>query len=50
MVRISDQGELLNSQRIEPSQIAVDETVDVFGHSADPCFDAATVVAFGVGG
>jgi hypothetical protein len=50
VIRISDQGELLNSQRIEPSQIAVGETVGVFGHSADPCFDAATVVAFGVGG
>jgi hypothetical protein len=48
--RISDQGELLQSQRIDPSQIAVGETVDVFGQSVDPCFDAATVVAFGVGG
>ncbi len=50
MFRITDQGELLLSERISPSQLQVGEVVDVFGRPADPCFDADTLISFGVGG
>lgn len=48
--RITENGELLLSERIEPSALAVGEEVDVFGHPADPCFDAETLLSFGAEG
>jgi hypothetical protein len=48
--RITENDELLLSERIEPSALTVGEVVDVFGHSADPCFDADTLLSFGAEG
>src|SRR5262249_22061766 len=48
--RITDQGDDLVSEHIAPSQLQLGETVDVFGHSAPPCSDADSGIAFGTGG
>jgi len=48
--RVTDHGEFLLSERIAPSDLALGEVVDVFGHPADPCYDADTVISFGAGG
>jgi hypothetical protein len=48
--RITDTGELLLSERIEPSALRVGEQVDVFGHAAAPCFDAETLLSSGSAG
>jgi hypothetical protein len=48
--RITDQGDLLLSERIAPADLRVGEIVDVFGQPATPCFDADTLISFGIGG
>jgi hypothetical protein len=50
VLRVTEEGEFLLSERIEPSALQVGEVVDVFGHTASPCFDADTVISFGAGG
>lgn len=47
--RIADEGAVLLSERIEPSQLQVGEVVDVYGRLAQPCFDAAALISFGAG-
>jgi hypothetical protein len=48
--RITERDDQLVSDRIAPGDLQVGEVVDVFGHSAAPCFDADTVISFGAGG
>jgi uncharacterized protein DUF4382 len=50
LFRITDQGDQLLSERITASELQVGEVVDVFGAPATPCFDADTLISFGVGG
>jgi hypothetical protein len=48
--RITDTGELLLSERVDPSALRVGEEVDAFGHAAAPCFDAETLLSSGAAG
>jgi hypothetical protein len=48
--RITEAGDLLLSERIEPSALVAGEVVDAFGHPADPCFDAETLLSLGAEG
>jgi len=45
--RIVDTGDLLQSERIEPTQLAAGEIVDVYGVDTEPCFDAQTLISIG---
>jgi Domain of unknown function (DUF4382) len=47
--RVTDGGDQLLSERIAPADLELGEVVDVFGHPADPCFDAETLISFGEG-
>ena len=47
--RVTDDGDQLLSERIAPSDLALGEVVDVFGHPAYPCFDAETLISFSEG-
>jgi hypothetical protein len=50
VLRIVDSGDQQVSDRIAPADLQLGEVVDVFGKPASPCFDADTVISFGVGG
>ena len=48
--RMIERDDQLLSVRIAPGDLDVGEVVDVFGQPAAPCFDADTLISFGVGG